>query len=180
MLGDVRAAAQVEEIALLVDRDVAVFEGLDDLHLVGVVLVEGLGLGLGDLLALDREVAGDDLAHPLLDARQILVREPPRHLDVVEEAVLYRRAERQLAARVQLHYGLRHGVRRRVPQHLETLGGLPGNHLEISPAVQRCVEVDELPIELRDHGVAGETFADLLGDIAGLLARFYLQLIAVG
>ena len=98
-----RPTAQVEEIALLVDRDVTVLEGLDDLRLVRVVLVEGLGLRLGDLLTLYREVARDDLAHPLLDARQILVRKPPRHLDVVEEAILYGRAKRQLAPGIELN-----------------------------------------------------------------------------
>src|SRR5215208_1344422 len=118
---DVRAAAQVEEISLFVERDLAVFQALDDLRLVGVVRVENLGLGFGDLLALYREIPRDDLAHPLLDARQILVRETTVDLDVVEEAVLYRRAEGQLAPWIELHDGLGHRMRSRMPQDLETL-----------------------------------------------------------
>src|SRR5688500_7666096 len=115
---DVRAAAQIEEISLLVDRDLTVFQPLDDLRLVRVIHVEVLGFGFGDLLPLYREVPRDDLTHPLLDARQILVREATRYLDIVVEAVLYWRAEGQFAARIELHYGLGHSVSRRVPQHL--------------------------------------------------------------
>ena len=69
---------------------------------------------------------------------------------------------------------------RRVAQHFQALGRLPGNHLEVSPAVQRGVEVDQLPIQLRDNGVAGEPFAYLLCDITSPLARLYLQLFTVG
>ncbi len=88
---DVRATTEVEELALAVDRDVAIFEVADDLQLVRVVLVETLGLLFRYLLALDREVPLDDLAHALLDARQVFVRYAASHLDVVEEAVLNRR-----------------------------------------------------------------------------------------
>ena len=71
-------------------------------------------------------------------------------------------------------------MRRRVPQDLEALGGVFRNHLEISPTVQWSIEVDQSPIQLCHHGVAGEAFTYLLGDFAGLLARSYLQLFAVG
>src|SRR5829696_7907480 len=70
---NVRANAEVVELPLTVDRDVAVFEVADYLQLVRVVFVERLGLSLGDLLAFDGEIPGGDLAHPLLDARQVLL-----------------------------------------------------------------------------------------------------------
>src|ERR671910_3021422 len=114
---DVRAAAKIEEISLFVDRDLTVFQALDYLRFVVVIYIEVLGLGLGDLLALYREIPGDDLAHPLLDARQILVREASRYLDVVEEAVLYRRTRGSVSARIEFHDGLRHSVCRRMAQH---------------------------------------------------------------
>src|SRR5829696_915551 len=97
---DMRAATQVEEIPLFVDRDLRVLQPLDDLRLVRVVLVEGLGLRFRNLLAFDRQVPRDDLPHPLLDAWQIIVCETPVDLDVVEEAVLYRGAEGELAPRI--------------------------------------------------------------------------------
>src|SRR5215204_6629024 len=96
----VRATAEVEELALAVNRDIAVFEVADDLPLVRVVLVQLLGLGFGDLLTLYRQVAPDHLAHLLLDARQIFVSDPAIDLDVVVEAVLYRWTYGQLAARI--------------------------------------------------------------------------------
>jgi hypothetical protein len=119
--GDVRAAAKIEEISLFVDRDLTVFQALDYLRFVGVVYVEVLSFDLGDLLPLYREVPGDDLAHPLFYAWQILVRELSRYLDVVEEAVLYRRADCQLASWIEFYDGLRHRVRSRMPEHLEAL-----------------------------------------------------------
>jgi hypothetical protein len=170
----VRAAAKIEEISLFVDRDLTVFQALYYLRLVMVIYVEVLSLGLGDFLALNREVPSDDLTHPLLDARQILIRKASRYLDVVEEAVFYRRANGQLAPRIELYDSLRHRVRRRMPEHLEALGRVNSNDLEISPTVQRGIEVDELSIQLRDHRVSGEAFTYLLGDVPGLLARLYL------
>src|SRR5918997_300086 len=131
----VRAAAEVEELALAINRDVAVLEVADDLPLVRVVLVQLLGLGFGDLLTLYRQVATDHLAHLLLDARQVFDGDPAIDLDVVVEAVLYRWTYGQLAARIELHDGLRHRVRRRVPQHLETLGGVSRNNLEFPSSV---------------------------------------------
>src|SRR5215211_5773792 len=107
----VGTAAQVEEVALPVDGDVVVLQVVDDLQLVRVVPIEALGLGLRDLLALYGQVSLDDLAHPLLDTRQILVGDAPGYLDVVEEAVLYGGPDGELAARVELQDRLRHRVR---------------------------------------------------------------------
>src|SRR5215211_3987639 len=118
---NVRTAAQVEELTLPVDGDVAVFKIADDLQLVRVVPVETFGLRLRNLLALYGEVSLDDLAHPLLDARQILVGDASGYLDVVEEAVLYGRPDGELAARIELQYRLRHSMRGGVTQDLEPL-----------------------------------------------------------
>jgi hypothetical protein len=71
-------------------------------------------------------------------------------------------------------------MRRRVPEHLEALGGVLCNYLEVSPAIQRGFEIDEFSVQLRNHRVSGEASTYLLGDVAGLLARSYLQLFAVG
>ena len=150
---------EVEELALAVDRDVAVFEVADDLQLVRVVLVETLGLLFRYLLALDQEVPLDDLAHALLDARQVFVRYAASHLDVVEEAVLYRRPQSELAPRVELQDRLRHRVSRRVPQDLEPFRRVLGDDLELPAAVEGSVEVDEphrpaLPPRRRAAGAA--------------------------
>jgi hypothetical protein len=67
-----------------------------------------------------------------------------------------------------------------VAQDLKAFGRLTGNDLEVAPAIQRCVEVYELSVQLRDDGIPREARADLLGDVSCPLARFYLQLFAVG
>src|ERR687890_152725 len=172
----VRTDAEVVELALTVDRDVAVFEVADDLKLVRVVLVQLLGLGLRDLLAFDREVPGSYLTHPLLDAWQICVRNPAGNVDIVVETVLHRRAYRELAPRIQLQNGLGHRVRRRVPQDVEPVWRVLGHDLEVSSAIYRSVEVYQLAIQLRDHGIAGEARPDLLGHVTRLLAGLNRQL----
>jgi hypothetical protein len=96
-----RAAAEVEPIALEVDPDLLVGrDRIDQLdlehfalaleHLAGAVPVPHL---LGE-----RPVAGDDLAHPALDRREIVGRERLVTEEVVVEAVLDHRADRHLRA----------------------------------------------------------------------------------
>jgi hypothetical protein len=67
-----------------------------------------------------------------------------------------------------------------VAQDLETFGRARGNDLEVATAVQRRVEVYQLSVQLRHDGIPGEARADLLGDVSRPLARFYLQLFAIG
>src|SRR5690606_14482335 len=95
----VRAPAQVDEVALPVqaDRLIARDAG-DDLGLV--VLADAAkeldrAIAIPDL-AHDRLVALDDLAHALLDALEILRRERLVAGEIVVEAVLDRRADRDL------------------------------------------------------------------------------------
>src|SRR5215213_4772302 len=176
----VRATAEVEELALAVDRDIAVFEVADNLPLVRVVLVQLLGLGFGNLFPFYGEIPPDHLTHLLLDAWQVFVGDPAVDLKVVIEAILYWWTYGQLAARVELHNGLCHRVRRRVSQHLKPLGGVSGNHLEIPPSVQRSVEIYQLAVQLCDHGVAGETLTDFLRHVARPFTRFHRQFFTVG
>src|SRR5215211_628015 len=176
---NMRTAAQVEEVALAVDRDVVVLQVVDDLQLVRVVPVEIFDFGLRDFLALYGQVSLDDLAHPLLDARQILVRDAPVDLDVVEEAVLYGWSDGELATRIELQYGLRHSMRGRVAQDLEPLGRVLCNDLELTAAIERGVEVYEPPVQLRHHGVASEARSDPLDHIPRFLARLYLHFFSV-
>ena len=103
----VRAAAQVGERAVGVERDgldaVVADEVLDQLDLVVLALgAEALErLGDGHVLALERLVGGDVLAHLRLDRLEVRVgqRDALGELEVVVEAVLDRRADRDLHAR---------------------------------------------------------------------------------
>jgi hypothetical protein len=63
-----------------------------------------------------------------------------------------------------------------VPQDVEPVGRVLGHDLEVSAAIYRGVEVYQLAIQLRDHGIAGEARPDLLGHVARLLAGLNRQL----
>ena len=110
--GRVRAAAEVGERAVAVERDrlhaLVAHQVLDQLDLVGLALgLEALErLGHGHVLALERLVGLDVLAHLLLDALEVGVGDLHAlgELEVVVEAVLDRRADRDLHARVELHH----------------------------------------------------------------------------
>ncbi len=75
------------------------------------------------LLAHERLVLGDDLAHPGLDALEVRVGEVPavRKLEVVVEAVGDRGADRVLRPGEEVEHRLGHQVRRRVAQDLPAL-----------------------------------------------------------
>ena len=134
---DVRALAQVEELGrVAVDADRAAggdlaavelvgrltggLDPLDDLELVRLVGEQAEGLVGRHLGAGEGLVGGDDLAHPGLDRPEVVVAEraPAGQLEVVVEAVLDRRADRELGPREELRDGLGHDVRRRVAQHV--------------------------------------------------------------
>ena len=69
---DVRAAAEVREAALRIERDAAVLEAVDKLELVRVALLGlevGERLGLGDRPARERLVAAGELEHLVLEGR---------------------------------------------------------------------------------------------------------------
>src|SRR5579864_5423968 len=119
----VRTAAEVDEIALRVQRDVAV-GGIDELHLVR------LALGLEARLRL---VARDLLARPFaplvelfldlrLDAREIVLVDRLGEVEVVVEAVLDRRADRDLHAGVQAPHRFGEQIDRRMTEHGERIG----------------------------------------------------------
>src|SRR3954468_21288487 len=93
----VRAAAEIGEGALRVEADRA-FGRVDELDLVRLVLLpEELAGALGvDFLAVPRAALGELLANLLLDLRERFLADRLRELEVVVEAVLDRRTDRDL------------------------------------------------------------------------------------
>ena len=126
-VGRVRAAAEVEEVAVRVEADrldaLVLDQVLDQLDLVRLVLAQVAvdRLAGGDLRALERLVGLDVLAHLRLDLREVVLvdRDAVRELEVVVEAVGDRRADRDLRARVELEHGLGEHVRDVVAQQLQ-------------------------------------------------------------
>ena len=143
--GHVRAAAEVEPVALLVDRDFLVGgNGVDQFDFEGLAmgLEPGLGLIAGPFLAHDGFVGGDDLAHLLFDRREIVGRKRLGAIEIVIKTVFDHRADRHLRARIKrLH---------RVGQHM---GGVVADQLERA----RIFAIEELDLGVGLDGVAIST-----------------------
>src|SRR4051812_9750992 len=101
-----RAAAEVGEVAVAVERDSVRAEVLDQLDLVvlALALEELERLGGRDVGAFELLVGLDVLAHLLLDAREVVLTDldAVREVEVVVEAVGDRRADRDLRPGVKL------------------------------------------------------------------------------
>jgi hypothetical protein len=147
-------AAQVLEWPVAVQRhrlDALVADQiLDQLDLVRLALVPELLDRLIDrqLAALERLVGLDVGAHPLLDPGQVLLTRPlaVRKLEVVVEAVLDRRADRDLRLRPQLEHRRRHHVRGVVSQRLEVVCVVLGHRgFMLSPHLRRQKQVSRRP-----------------------------------
>ena len=120
-----RPAAEIEPFALRVDLDLLAFgDGVDQLELEGLALVgeQLLRLLAVHHLAAEGRIARDDLAHLGFDLGQIVGREGLVAREIVIEAVLDHRADRDLRAGIELLHGLRHHMRRVMADQLERFG----------------------------------------------------------
>ena len=166
---EVRPAAEVGEVALRVERDVAV-GGVDELDLVRLPL----GLEPRPRLVARRLEALPgppllELARDLrLDRLQVGLVDRLGELEVVVEAVVDRRTDRDLHARVQPAHGLGEQVRRRVAQHGERVGIVAvarREDLERRAVRKRQPEVARLAVDPGQHGLLRELRADRAGGV---------------
>jgi hypothetical protein len=154
----VRPAAQVGEVALAVDADGPLAlpdELVDDLVLEALVLAvqEFLRAVRLDVVARERKIRVDDLLHLRFDLRQVVCRDRPRQLEVVEEPVLDHRPDRVLhVPAVEVAQRLRQHVRGAVAHDVKAVGVAIGHERDLVLAVQLVVQVDELPVDLADDG----------------------------
>ena len=104
-------------------------DALDDLALVGLVGEDRQRLVSRDVGPDERLVVSDDLAHAVFDAFEVALAERLGigKIEVVVEAILDRRADRELGAREQLGDRLRHHVRGGVAQDVATLVAAVGH-----------------------------------------------------
>ncbi len=126
-VGDVGTAAEVRERAVGVERDGAVLQVGDQLHLVLVALGgEGLQrLGFRHLAADELLLVARELLHLLFDGRQVGLGDRRRRIDIVVEAVLDGGADAELDARVERLERFGQQVRRGVPEGVLALGVVP-------------------------------------------------------
>ena len=166
--GHVRAAAEIEPVALLVDLDLLVFrDGVDQLDLEHLALVAKhlLGLLAAPHFLGEGFVARDDLAHLLLDRVEVLRRERLVAEEVVIEAVLDHRADGDLGAGPQALHRFRQHVRGVVADQLQRARVVAGEELDLGVALDRIGEVGHRAVERHRDRALGERGRDALGDI---------------
>ena len=166
--GHVRAAAEVEPVALAVDLErLAGRNGVDQLDLEQLVLVAEDALGLlarHDALG-ERLVARDDLAHLLLDRGEILGRERLVAEEVVVESVLDHRPDGDLRSGPQRLHRLRQHMGAIVPDQLQAALVLAGEKLDLGVALDRVRQIGDHAFERHRHRALGERGRDALGDV---------------
>ncbi len=119
-----RPGAQVQPVALGIDRDFLLrrdFGNPFGLEGLALTLEEGHRLVPGPDFAHDRQVAIDDLVHPLLDRHQIVRGERVCPVEIVIEAGFGRWAERHLRAGVKLLHRLRQDMGAVVPDEVQDI-----------------------------------------------------------
>ncbi len=164
----VRAAAEVLEGAVAVQRDrvdaLVADQVLDQLDLVVLALGAELldRLGDGQLAPLEGLVGLHVLGHRRLDALEVLVADadPFGELEVVVEAVLDRRPDRDLGPRPELQHRLRHHVGGVVADQPQGVWALVGDDLDRLAVGERRREVAQLLADPQAESGLGEARPD--------------------
>src|SRR5690606_31055496 len=140
---------------------------------------------LDDLLARrhlldDVVLLADELAHALLDGRQVLGREGPFVGDVVIVAVLDDRADHHLRGRIELLDGMPDQVRARMADDLDTFRILRGDDADGGVTVDEIAGIDQSAVHHAGHGRPGQTGTDGRGNLGDGDRLFVLAAAAVG
>src|SRR6266852_2860910 len=165
--GNVRAAAQIDEIPFPVQRDLFVRGNRgDDLGLVA--LADGLEV-LNRLvarpdLARHREILLRQFRHALFDGVEIVRRERPLERKIVVEAVFNYRHADHLRLGEQLLHGVGEQVRSGVPKNLDALFVALGDDGELAIALETVRGIDQFSVHPPSEGGARQPRSDRLSD----------------
>ena len=163
-----RAAAEVEPLALLIDLDLLIFRnGVDQLDLeVLAHVAEGLLRLLARPHFLGEEfVAANDLLHLLFDDGQVFRRERLVAVEVVIEAVRDHRADGHLGARPQILHRFGEYVGGVVADQFQRAGILAVDEFDLGVALDRVVEIAQHAVKRHRHCALGQRRRDALGNI---------------
>ena len=169
-----RAAAEIEPVALLIDLQIFAFgDSLDEFDLEQLALVAKHLLGLIARPELLREgsVLRDDLVHLLFNLREVFRQEGFRLREVVEEAVVDHWANRHLCAGPQSLDGLGHDVGRVVANQFDRSRIGARHEIDCGVLGDRIVEVGQHAIELHGNGALGERGRDAFGNFKPARSR---------
>ena len=145
--GHMRPAAEIDEVAVAIKRDhlAGLGEALDEVRLHEVVALSKGPQSLLARLILANEllVARHHFGHLRLDRFEVIGRERSRAIEVVKESRVRRRAVTQLGLRKKLQHRSRHHMRRRMPHHLERLGIVLPQQLQLNVFLDRRMQIDQ-------------------------------------
>ena len=170
-----RAAAEVGPVALVVELDLLVGRnGVDqlDLERLALPLEEALGRVAAHRRLHERPVARDDLAHALLDRREILGGERDRTEEVVIETVLDHRADRHLRVGPQRLHRLGEHVGGVVADELERARVVAADELDPGVSVELVGEIDQGAVAHHGDAALGQRRRDRFGDVEAGKAGF--------
>ncbi len=158
-----RAAAQVEPFALLIDIDVvALWDRVHQLDLEGFAFAgeEFLGLVAAPDLLGERLICGDDLAHLRLDLLQIAGSETLLAVEVVIEAVVDDRADGDLRAGEQFLYRVGHHMGGVVADEFQRFRVIASDDLDRGILRNWVYQIGQLAVDGERHGFLGQGFGD--------------------
>src|SRR6266853_71520 len=166
--GNVRAAAQVDEIPLPVQRYLFVrWNRGDDFRLVA--LADGFEV-LNCLvarpdLARHREVLFRQFRHTPFYGVEIFRSKRPLERKIVVEAVFHHRADGHLCFGKQVFHGVREPVRSGVPQDIDALLVALGDYGELAIALETVRGIDQASVYLPRERGSRQTWPDCLSDL---------------
>ena len=110
-----RSAAQIGEVAVLIEGNLAVLEFIDQLNLVLVTFLRKIfeGISLGHMRAFESLLAVREFHHLLLDSREIRISKlSVTKVNVIIESVFNSRSDAELDTRIKGFECLCHKVSR--------------------------------------------------------------------
>ena len=174
--GQVRAAAKVKPVALLVDRDrfARRDDVVDDPRLVVFAdLLERLdGLVLVPDLADDGIVGINNRPHLGFDLFEILRRERLFAGKIVIEAIIDDWANRDLRVGIQLLHRLGEHMGRIMADQFEAFGIIRRNEFDLRVAVERAHQISQLAINPGGERLLGKGIGNRFCDVKGRRALF--------
>jgi hypothetical protein len=181
---EMRPFAEVGEVALRVEGDRAL-GGVNELDLVRLPfrLEPPPGFVRGNLLAPPAPPFVELASQLGLDRGEVLFADRLGELEVVVEAVLGRRADRELDVRVETAHRLREQVRGRMPQHRERVRVLPvSRRQDLDPlaVLERLAQVEHAAVRADEDRLLGELRADRARRLEAGRALRQLELGLVG
>jgi len=159
----VRSTAQIDKLALAVQRDVLTLgQVLDDFGLIFFIfLAEVLDrfTPVPDL-ALHRQGILDDAAHFRPNAIEVIHREAGRIGEIVEKAVLDHRADGALGLRIKALHRLRHQVRGRMANDFKPFRIPAGDDAKGGISFDQVAGIAQHAIHFAGQGRLGQARAD--------------------